>query len=443
MIGALGPCTAHAVLVGSWVAPPVLLLGSSIASGWPMLGPLGATITGVVMTGALVGGPKNGVYRSGLCTALAALAMKADGGERAWALAAAGTASLLTFIVSVPTSKDPAGTFFRLITQTLRGREYYAEAELRGAVDTIKPGRNFFACHPHGCLSAGWTWNLFWNPDFHKRTGRIGFFIDPFLRSRNPVFRQVCDWYEGDRQQRYAAAADKSSMKAAMKRGEAIALIPGGFEDATIMATGVERTAISKRQGFVKYCLEEGYPITPVYTFGEADTYWTFSGLTSFRLWFNKYKIPMALFYGRWWCPIFPRPDVKLFTYVGEPLVLPQIERPSAEEVAYWHSKYIQSLQDMFDKYKAEVPPHLNLFNPTPPPQTRKDHMRSIPPRRSAAPQPGTPNPKSRSPNVQASFSLSEPRTPKPEPGMCKPEWKLKAIRQWQVGKPNAVLEIW
>lgn len=244
-------------------------------------------------------------------------------------------------------------SFYQLITQTLRGREYYTKCELRGAVDNLRPGKNFFACHPHGCLSAGWTWNLFWNSDFHRRTGRIGFYVDPALRTLNPLFRIVCDWYEGDL--RYAQEATKEAMKEAMKNGESLALIPGGFEDATIMATGLERTALRKRKGFVKYCLEEGYPITPVYTFGESDTYYTFTGFTGLRLWFNKYKIPMAIFMGRWWLPILPKSNVNLLTYIGEPLVLPIIISPTKADVDFWHGKYMEALVATFDKYKADA----------------------------------------------------------------------------------------
>ena len=80
-----------------------------------------------------------------------------------------------------------------------------------------------------------------------------------------------------------------------------------------------------------------------VYTFGESDTYWTFTGLASVRMWFNKYKIPMAIFFGRWWLPVLPRKDVQLLTYVGEPLVLPKIESPSAADVEYWHGSRLPS----------------------------------------------------------------------------------------------------
>ena len=219
----VGPIAAHLILVGSWVAPPALLLGGSVSACWPALGGLPASFLGSAVTAGLVAGPPTPLYRSALCTVLGAAAMAAENGRRSFALAAAGGVAVLTYLAGVKWQRSEA--FFRLITETLRGRDYYDRVEVRGAIDNVLPGRNLFACHPHGCLSAGWTWTLFWNAEFHAKTGKIGFFIDPLLRTRNPFFRMVCDWFEGDT--RYAAPADKKSMKAAMARGESLAIIPG------------------------------------------------------------------------------------------------------------------------------------------------------------------------------------------------------------------------
>ena len=44
--------------------------------------------------------------------------------------------------------------------------------------------------------------------------------------------------------------------------GRNIAIIPGGFEDATIYAYGLHRTAIMQRKGFIEYALQHGYILT-------------------------------------------------------------------------------------------------------------------------------------------------------------------------------------
>ena len=48
---------------------------------------------------------------------------------------------------------------------------------------------------------------------------------------------------------------------------------------------------MSGRKGLVKYALQHGYALTPVYTFGENRTYWAFSGLLRLRLWINSFQV--------------------------------------------------------------------------------------------------------------------------------------------------------
>jgi len=47
---------------------------------------------------------------------------------------------------------------------------------------------------------------------------------------------------------------------------------------------GKERVYIKKRKGFIKYALEFGYQIHPVYIFNENKLYSTFDKLTKYRL---------------------------------------------------------------------------------------------------------------------------------------------------------------
>jgi 1-acyl-sn-glycerol-3-phosphate acyltransferase len=253
-----------------------------------------------------------------------------------------------------PKAFAPNEAFFDFISAN--GRSYYAPAELRGALDKIKPGKNMFAVHPHGMLTAGWTWNMFWNTKLHELaagSGRIGFLLDEGLRLKMPTFRLMCDWAE--RKNFYAAAATKKAIKEGMQRGDALAILPGGFQEAVLCQFGKDKVYVKKRQGFVKYCLQGGYRITPVYTFGESDTYWTFTGLLKPRMWLAKNNIPAAAPFGNPLCPVLPRAGVSLITYVGEAIELPQIAEPTTEEINTWHGKYMQGLQDLFEKYKAEA----------------------------------------------------------------------------------------
>ena len=52
-----------------------------------------------------------------------------------------------------------------------------------------------------------------------------------------------------------------------------LAIIPGGFEEATLHCQGVDRVYMKKRWGLVKYALQNGYAMVPIFAFGERDTY--------------------------------------------------------------------------------------------------------------------------------------------------------------------------
>ena len=107
---------------------------------------------------------------------------------------------------------------------------------------------------------------------------------------------------------------------------------PGGFEDATLHAKGLERTMMRPRKGLIKYALQHGYAVTPVYTFGESDTYYSFTGLLEQRLALNKYSIPGVAFFGWWKCPVFPRLESEILTYVGPPLQQQSVTRTRLDE---------------------------------------------------------------------------------------------------------------
>ena len=119
------------------------------------------------------------------------------------------------------------------------------------------------------------------------------------------------------------------------------------------MEYGKHRTALKKRKGLVKYALQHGYKMTPIYTFGETRTYYTFTGLLKLRLWFNSLGVPAAIFFGAWWNPIFMRTDAQCVSYVGPPMQLPTIAEPTAAQVDEWHAKYVEALKLVFEENKA------------------------------------------------------------------------------------------
>eukprot|EP00811_Abedinium_folium_P005779 NODE_15318_length_1056_cov_5.247578.p3 GENE.NODE_15318_length_1056_cov_5.247578~~NODE_15318_length_1056_cov_5.247578.p3 ORF type:complete len:91 (+),score=24.30 NODE_15318_length_1056_cov_5.247578:736-1008(+) len=67
------------------------------------------------------------------------------------------------------------------------------------------------------------------------------------------------------------------------------------------------------------------------------------------------FGLPGVLFFGNPMFPFIPHTGVQLLTYIGAPLVLPRIERPTMEDVNQWLCKYEDALLDLFEEFKGEA----------------------------------------------------------------------------------------
>lgn len=133
--------------------------------------------------------------------------------------------------------------------------------------------------------------------------------------------------------------------------GENVGLIPGGFQEASLYVRGRHRVVLKRKTGFIKYALQFGYQVVPVYVFGEEKTLWKVDLLPKrVALWLNKFNIPATVFFGKY--GLLPDDDIDLRVVVGEPLQLPTIASPSAEDVSKHHALYVQALKDLFDRHK-------------------------------------------------------------------------------------------
>jgi len=230
------------------------------------------------------------------------------------------------------------------------GIHYWPGSQTFG-VEKIGHSKSLLAWHPHGILCGGFSWHGAWNPELRKEKQPV-FLISWALRNA-PLFKYFCDCNG------WIRAASKENVVEWMSKSKNIALLPGGFEEATLYRRGKHRVYIKKRTGFVKYALQYGYTIHPVYSFGEETTYSSFPYFVEARLWLNKMKIPAVLFWGRTFIPILPKPG-KFLTVFGDGIRLPQIEKPSREDVSKWHGVYISKLKDLFEEYRVKFPDYNN-----------------------------------------------------------------------------------
>ncbi|SPR00845.1 Acyltransferase [Plasmodiophora brassicae] len=203
--------------------------------------------------------------------------------------------------------------------------------------------RHMLAFHPHGVLCLGWVVNGNANHDL-ERIGRYHW-LGAWWMNNLPMLSEVVAWQRG-------GPVSKEHVNYLMGKGENVAILPGGFEEATLFRKGRHLVYLRNRKGFIVYALRYGYRVSPVYTFGEELLYSSFERWPNFRLWLNKWKIPCVLFWSRY--GFMPEPFVDLITVVGQPLQFPQIPSPTPDEVDKYFEMYVQALRDLFDRNKAK-----------------------------------------------------------------------------------------
>lgn len=223
------------------------------------------------------------------------------------------------------------------------GTRYYQKASLfieEPIVDPSNP-KKLLCVHPHGIVSVGWA--ILFNC---TETAGVKFcfsralYYSPFFG----LLTRVCG---------QPHSADKTNFKHLMQRQETLALIPGGFEEASITTQNANRVFLKNRKGFVKYALQSGYALIPTFVFGENTTYFNFQGFWSLRFILNSFGIPAVAPIGKWWCPLMPRNKEGIHIVVGKALKLPQIDNPSQEEIAEYHARYIEALTELYDRHKT------------------------------------------------------------------------------------------
>ena len=261
-----------------------------------------------------------------------------------WWLTAAGLVAALAFCSLPVTPKASIKAFYRTGSTcyfTSASLLYENHSALAKAGNALPP--TVYAMHPHGVFSMGWA-TLFTQPELADVRWCFAHIL-----YRAPFFKAFVSMMG------YPASADKGHFLKLLKRKLNIALLPGGFEEATISSAAADRVYIAKRKGWVKYALQHGYSITPVYNFGERECYANLQFMMPLRLWLSTKGIPGVLPFGRWFCPILPR-DTRLHIVVGTPLAPPTgISNPPTDaEVSAHHAKYVDALKGLFDRYKVE-----------------------------------------------------------------------------------------
>lgn len=231
---------------------------------------------------------------------------------------------------------------FRQFCRQRLGR-YFKQASIRfERVPCPAVDRPTILCiSPHGVFSFAWA-QCYLTDELHH----LRWCFSTMLRL-SPFFRVVTQLGG------FPSNVRKSTVIKHMQHRRSLALIPGGWHEASIHSPHRDRIYIRKRQGFIKYALQYGYTITPSYAFGERTTYSNIQGCYRFRFWLNGFGILGIVPWGRACCPLFPRPTF-IHTVIGTPIELPHIPNPTPEDVDMAHRAYMKAMVELFDRYKVQ-----------------------------------------------------------------------------------------
>ncbi|XP_014207549.1 2-acylglycerol O-acyltransferase 1 [Copidosoma floridanum] len=246
----------------------------------------------------------------------------------------------------------------------------------------LDPKRNYLFCSfPHGLLCSGATGAFGTNgADCPKIFPGLDFRILTLEQHfKPPLYREyVCSFG--------ACSCDEGSMNYLLStkpterdgptedpvQGRIVVIMVGGASEAFKCKPNTYSILVKRRKGFVRVALKNGTPLVPVFSFGETDLYNQMSSpegsLVRRTQEFLKKAtgvapiLPIGRGFFQYSFGLVPRRK-PIHIVVGAPLEIPKIEKPTAEQIDEYHSKFVEKLVELFETHKSKyVRDHENTF---------------------------------------------------------------------------------
>ena len=249
-----------------------------------------------------------------------------------------------------------------------------------GDYDTLNKAE-MYCYHPHGVFTFGFIWNggirMSAATDFNdsftpeqrskyvsKQLSNVQVFPRHGMASKmliySPIMRHLfvdlcgCVW-----------PSDKKNFVHLMKNDIAFGVTIGGFYEVGLFKRGIDSIYIKNKKGFIKYSLQYGYTIYPVYTFGECETYFNLriqnqdkksnNDVHWLITFLSKWHIPALLFiHGPYWfMPFLPYwKGVGIHSIVGDAIKCPKIAKPTQADIDKYHKIYFDAVVGLYERNK-------------------------------------------------------------------------------------------
>lgn len=143
-------------------------------------------------------------------------------------------------------------------------------------------------------------------------------------------------------------------MKNVIENNKSLSVTLGGVKEMPLSRDNKIILNIAKKRGIFKMALETGTSIVPIIVYGENEIYKIYNNtvlnyINNFLLHYNIYIPVPTLDSCLKWITLFNKPlDEAIKTYVGEPIVVTKIDKPSESDIIKLRELYFKGLQKLY-----------------------------------------------------------------------------------------------